>query len=363
MDALAYQPALEAVRNRLELLHRRQGEDRIFARLEVPSHALASFREKYRAGYCEYPDPHERAAFWDALLAQRARVEDDSVPSAYLSEFDQGLYGGLLGGEVQLMAHPENGWVSSMVAPLLADWSEFDCLRFEEPSPWLARYLDQMHIFVEEARDKFGISHFILIDGLNFCFELVGATETYLALEDRPETVRRAIEVGYELNCRVHDLFFEHVPQVCGGTCSNMVQWAPGRVISESVDPFHMTSVDYFERWGREPVQRIIDRYDGGVFHIHGNGRHLLEAVCSIRGAKAIFMGDDRGYPRAIDILSELKARAGTMPLVVQVGFGEFTEKLARHELPGGVFYQVAEAPSVDEANRCMERVRAYRLG
>jgi hypothetical protein len=35
----------------------------------------------------------------------------------------------------------------------------------------------------------------------------------------------------------------------------------PGKIINESVDPFHMTSVDYFEQWGREPAQRFIDRF------------------------------------------------------------------------------------------------------
>ena len=36
--------------------------------------------------------------------------------------------------------------------------------------------------------------------------------------------------------------------------------------------------------------------------------------------------------------------------------------RLDRHELPGGVFYNVSGAASVDAANRCMERVRAYRV-
>ncbi len=361
MQSLAYKPDLPLVIDRLRLLYDRQAEDRIFARIEVPSRALAAFGQQYAEGFCDYPDPPERATFWDALLAERAQVEDDSVPSAYPSEFDQGLYGGLVGGQAQFMAHPENGWISSMVAPMLADWSELDELAVDETGAWMQRYLDQLECFRDTADGRFGISHFILIDGLNFCFELVGATDTYMALEDQPERVRQAIEFAFDLNCRVQDLFFDRVPKVCGGTCSNMVQWVPGRVISESVDPFHMTSVDYFERWGREPVQRIFDRYDGGVLHIHGNGRHLLEAVCSLRGLKAIFMGDDKGYPRAIDVVAELKGRAGATPLVVQVGFDEFSTKLKRSELPGGVFYHVGEAPDADAANRCMERVRAYR--
>ena len=248
-----------------------------------------------------------------------------------------------------------------MVAPLLNDWSEFDRLRLDLSHPWFDRYRDQLRIFVERAAGKFAISHFILIDGLNFVFELLGATQTYMSLEDRPEMVRRAVDFAFELNVAVQQAFFDCVPLVEGGTPSNMAQWIPGRIVSESVDPFHMTSVAYFETWGREPVQRIFDRFDGGVLHIHGNGRHLFEAVSSLRRLHAIYLGDDKGYPEAFDILPQIRARTGDIPLVVAVDYPRFVDRLNRHELVGGVFYKVGDAPDAAAANRLMEQVRAYR--
>jgi len=361
MHTLSYKPNAAEVIERLRLWSQRRATDRVLASMEVPSPALEDFRRQYREGYCEYHYPAARAAFWDGLLRERAVLEDDSIPSAYLSELDQGLYGGLLGGRVQVMAHPENGWISSMVAPLLRDWSEFDSLRFDRGHPWFQQYLRQLEVFARAAEGRFGLSHFILIDGLNFVFELIGATRTYLSLDERPEMVRRAIDFALDLNVAVQETFFAAVPAVAEGTCSNMVQWMPGRIVSESVDPFHMTSAAYFERWGREPVERIFARFDGGVLHLHGNGRHLLEAVCSLRGLKAIFLGDDRGFPAAFEVLPELRARAGDLPLVVRVPLGEFVDGLARHRLCGGVFYQVRGVPDASTANRCMEQVQAYR--
>jgi hypothetical protein len=268
----------------------------------------------------------------------------------------------VLGGRVQFMAHPDNGWISSMVPPLLEDWSEFEQLEFRREHHWFQLYRQQLEAFVAGANGKFGISHFILIDGLNFVYELVGATQTYISLIERPELVRRAIEFAFELNVAVHEEFFSRVPSLRGGTCSNMAEWLPGRIVSESVDPFHMTSVEYFERWGREPVERILAHFDGGVLHIHGNGRHLLEAVASIKGLKAIYLGDDRGYPAAFDVLAELQARTGDVPLVVTVPYDKFAAGLARHELPGGVLYKVTDVPDLDTANRLMEDVRAYQV-
>ncbi len=361
MTRLAYKRNAGEVFDRLRPFGSRQAMDRILASFSIPSAALDDFGRRYAHGFCDDPDPAERIAFWDAFLRERAVLEDDSIPSAYLSEMDQGLYGGLLGGQVQFMAHPENGWISSMVAPLLKDWSEFERLRFDRSHPWFARYLGQLDAFVQGARGKFGVSHFILIDGLNFVFELLGATRTYLSLVEQPEMVRRAVDFAFELNAEIHETFFEHVGLLRGGTASNMVQWVPGRIVSESVDPFHMTSVEYFETWGREPVERIFARFDGGVLHIHGNGRHLLEAVSTLKGLKAMFLGDDKGFPPAFEVLDQLRARTGDVPLVVQVEFARFADALRRRGLPGGVFYKVSGAPDADTVHRMMGEVRAYR--
>ncbi len=84
--------------------------------------------------------------------------------------------------------------------------------------------------------------------------------------------------------------------------------------------------------------------------------------MASFRGLKAVLMGDDRGYPQAVDILPELKSRAGDVPLVVNAGYRVFLQKLERHELPGGVFYKVRNAPDPDSVNRLMDRVRDYRV-
>jgi hypothetical protein len=361
MTSLAYKPDAAEVVERLRALYDRRAGDRIFATMAVPSPTLDAFAARYPHAGCDYPDPDRRAEFWDRLLRERTGIDDDALPSAYLSEFDQGLYGGLLGAEVRFLAHPDVGWISSMVPPLLRDWSEFDRLRFDPDNLWWQRYRHQLDVFVAASRGKWGISHFILIDALNFVFELIGATQTYLSLHECPEIVRRAIDFAFELNVRVHRTFFETVPMFAGGTFSNFAQWIPGRIVSESLDPFHMTSVAYFERWGRAPAERILAAFDGGVLHIHGNGRHLLEAAATMKGLKAILLLDDRGFPLAFDVLAGLKARAGDIPVAVFAEHATFAERLERHTLPGGVMYQVKNVPDVATANRLMEQVRAYR--
>ncbi|MCX6621957.1 MAG: hypothetical protein NTY38_12960, partial [Acidobacteria bacterium] len=183
-----------------------------------------------------------------------------------------------------------------------------------------------------------------------------------LEVEDNPGLVRQAIDFAYRLNVRVQRMFFEQIPLVEGGTCSNMAGWLPGRVVSESVDPYHMTSVDYFERWGREPVQRIFDTFDGGVLHLHGNGRHLLRAVATLGGLKGVLLANDRGYAPAITVVGRLKPQAGDVPLVVDTTFGEFVEAFDQNRLAGGCLYKIHHVPDADTANRWMDRIRDYRV-
>ena len=360
--SLLYCPDLAARLERLRTLYTERPQDQILAHMEVETQALRKFAATYALGYTECPDLAQRAAFWDELLAERAAIHDDSIPSAYLSEMDQGLYGGLVGGKVQFMAHPENGWISSMVPPILEDWEDFPKLTIDHQSPWHQFYLQELKVFGAASQGKFGISHFILIDGLNFVFELFGATQTYLELVDRPEKVCEAIEFAYRLNVDVQRTFFQHAPLLAGGTCSNMVEWLPGRIVSESVDPFHMTSVEYFEKWGREPAERMLAAFDGGVLHIHGNGRHLLEAVSTLRGLQAVFLADDLHIPPAFSVLGKLRRRLGDLPVVVKAEFAEFVAALASHQLEGGVLYKVQKVPDVVTANRTMDQVRGYRV-
>lgn len=344
------------------MLYERKAGDRIYANFQIPSRTMNKYRADHTGGFTDYPDPMERALFWDSLLKEKMLCEDDHIPSAYLSEFDQGLYGALIGGEIQFLDDPVTGWISSMVKPMYKDLNLFLPGPFDENHPWFRKYLQQLKVFHEVSENQFGLSHFILIDSLNFAFELVGATKTYLSLFEAPEKVREVSEFAFDLNVRVQEAFFENTPSFRGGTFSNMAQWIPGRVVSESLDPFHMTSVDYYEEWGEENVQRMLNHFDGGVLHLHSNGRHLLKAASRLKGLKAVYLLDEKDNPPAFDELPEMKKQGGDVPLVVSVNEDVFEHHLNMNTLPGGVFYFVNSNRNVDEVNRIMEKVRDYRM-
>ena len=352
----------EYILDRLRKLYDREAQDQIFAFMDVPTLTMEKFAREHQPGYCNYPDPFERIAFWDSYLHERMKVYDDSIPSAYLTEMDQGLYGGLIGGEVQFLCDTDTGWISSMVAPILKDISEFEQIEIDTDNKWFQCYIHQLDIFVKKSAGKFCISHFILIDSLNFVFELFGGTDTYLYLIEQPELIQRAIDFAFDLNMIVQNKFFDIVPQFNGGTCSKRAQWIPGRIVDESLDPFHMTSVDYFEKWGRGPVERIFSKYDGGIVHLHGNGHHLINSVSTIKGLKAIHLHDEKDDLPIVNIVQDIKEITKDIPLIVEVNFNDFREALEDHRLLGGVLYQVKDVPDIDTANYYMDKVSGYRI-
>ena len=132
---------------RLRELYEKHPQDKIYARMEVHTEALQCFADRYGHGPTSCPELEERVAFWNALLAERMAIRDDSVPAAYLSELDQGVYGGIVGGKVRFMAHPENGWISSMVPPICHDWGDFEKLAIDPQGQWFQFHRRVLAVF------------------------------------------------------------------------------------------------------------------------------------------------------------------------------------------------------------------------
>ena len=359
---LSYKKNSKDVISRLTDLYTGNGRDRIFASMSIPNPVLAEYRINNSAGVVSYPDPRGRIEFWDSCLSHSADLEDDSIPSVYLSEFDQGLYGGLLGGPVCFLNDPDTGRVTSMTEAFWDDLSQVASLALPGPGQlWYDRMMNQFEVYAQACKGKFLCSHFICVASMNLMFELRGATNSFVDMLDDFETMRQVLDFSIGLNTLVQDAFFETTGLYEGGTASNMVQWAPGRIISESVDPFHLTRPDVFDQFGREYVEKVIAPYDGAVIHLHANGYRLLPHVSDIEKVIAVRLIDDVYNPRAIDSIEKYLPQSRGVPLILQIPYGDFIDLLNNGKLPGNVFYRVGGVPSLDEANRAMEKVRSYR--
>lgn len=359
---LAYKLNADDAVERLSDLWSRQAQDRVFAHTPIPTTALRHYLHSHTDGPTCYPDPEKRIRFWDAHLAETAQVEDDWLPIAYLSEFDQGIYAASVGAPIHYMMHSDIGWVSSMTPPILEDISRVGELRID-PDADIIRLLDQqLRVYAEAARGRFGVAPFIVIDAMNFVSELRGATRAFEDTFDHPEETRWLMDFAFDLNVFIQKRVYDALDRFAGGSFVNMGSWAPGTPVLFSVDAYHLARPDFYYQWGEPHLQKLLDRFGGGLLHLHSNGRHLLEHVSKLRGLVCVYLIDEPWNPRAYDELALRKAQAGDVPLVVDCRADEFLRDLDTGRLSGGVLYNVSGLQTVSEANDLMKRVRGSRL-
>jgi len=360
---MIYKKNFKMVMERLRGFYAGESRDRIFAKMMVESAALRTYAGVYPDGTIPYPDLNIRADFWNSYLSEQTDLIDDSIPAAYMSEFDEGLYSALLGASIQFQYLPETGRVCSMSKPLLEKFEDWRSLKLDTDGYWANQYKKQLEFFKQDGQLKYGISHFIIINGLNMSFELRGATNAFYDVIEFPEEMKEFFDFARKVNFWVQDTFFEIIGLFEGGTFSNYGQWMPGRIISESIDPFHMASIDYFEEWGRDTLEKVFARYDGGCLHIHqGNGKHLIHTASTVKGVKIISIvdenfNDDKAYMH----LEEYDKLRGEIPLIITIPYDIFMVMMEKGQLPANNFYNVKNVPDAATANKAMEKILEYR--
>lgn len=348
--------------SRMNDLYSGRNKGGIYAKMEIDNPALEQYKHENIDGEVEYPDIVERADFWQRVLSAYTDLEDDSIPTCYFSEFDQGLYAGLVGAETRFLKDISTGWISSMAIPFISDLKEAEGFKLNEDSLWCKRFIKQLEYYKERAKGRYGLSHFIMVSGVNFLFELRGATNAYYDILENPEDAQKVIDFSSKLNIWIQNMFFDTIGLFEGGTFSNFAQWVPGRIISESLDPFHLTSVDMFEEWGKGQVQKMFDSFDGGVIHLHSNGHHLLESAAQLKGLKSIYLLDEKFTAPIYTRFDKLLDKRGDVPMVISIPYEIFIDRLLKKDLPSNMLYIVTGVGDVKTANLLMKDVKKYKI-
>lgn len=357
--------------SRLSDFYGGKAEDRIFAKIGIRGRD-SSFNRRVKsrlqlATREGLPDIKTLFSVWEEYLSPLYNLEDDDVPTIYLSQYDQGLYGAILGAEITVnrkLPSPQSpytaGWFSSMTRPL--EHFEPDEWEWDEDNSWIRRFEDDLMYVADRGRDRFGISVIITIDALNFIVQILGSTKGLVCMYRHPRIAKRLMEFALHLNVKLVELQRRIIDvSYKGGVFERWGGWVPNESVPMSVDCYNFCRPWIYAERGRSYHQRLIDHFGGGVFHVHGNGRHLLPEMAKLRGIKAIFCWDDGSPNRAFETLAEMKRKVEGIPLVVGCTKREFLQGLKDESLEGGVMYHL-EAESLSEGNLIMDRVKRYRI-
>ena len=375
---MEYKENWEEVIERQTAFWNREMPDRILARIYVRNPYLDKWLEEKGKSIPietdELPDTQDIFEMWDCKLRILRNIEDDSLPVMIPTEFDEGLYGGILGARMIYGFDPASGWFSSMAESFLDDYSDTSCLKIDESNFWFQELGRRLNLYKRLAAGKFGLSPIISIDALNFAVLSRGANLAMLDIYDNPSRLKDLFDFALEYTVRINTFQKEIIGSFKGGRFDGYAgfgSWFPGEEINISVDAFGLCSRETYEETGFEYSQKLIDEAGSAFLHIHGNAQHLLPVVTKLKGLRGIWICDEKPHP--FPMLSEIKKTTGDMPLVTECMLDEFREAMRTHTLPGGVFYIirahkegecVLQSPAVEtvaEANELMHSIKEYR--
>jgi hypothetical protein len=316
----------------------------------------------------ERPFPSNQEILDRLMIGEQARgrVEDDHLPVFYSSlDAGESMVGAMFDAPTRFV-HRRRAATFSKAETLLADYAEMARLRFSLEAPWARRFLGIQEHVRDQAAGRFGQHPCIVIDALNFAIEFREATAAYLDLYEHPEELRRLMELGLDFNSRFQAAQFERCGGVEDGSYAMIGEWVPfPRALAMGVDAYLICSTQTYAEFGFEYQRRLIERFGHGLMHFHSTRTDLAAEVARLPGLELFqFGGDPRDPVPTVERIPEMRRAVGDIPLQVFVALEVFVERLGRRALAPNVWYMV-DGPglSVEEANRLMDRVRAYRAG
>lgn len=324
----------------------------VLAKIDVGDGRTMRMWERALApGVC--PDHAKMFEVFRADFEDRADLLDDAIPAARPNFGDYG-FGAYAGAEVVF------GQAGAYAKPFLSDLSRAKDLRVDPANPWIRKLEDATRYFSEQAEGLCATSIIETCDSLNFAENVVGSG-VFLEVHDHPRELLDLFDVALELNVFLVEMQRRHIRRIAGGYADLHEEWLPGDCVWLSVDAWGSCGPDAFRRLGRGHLERIISRFGSGWLHMHSAHLHLLEEVATVKGLVGIGLLDDPNTERCFGQLDRIRRAVGGIPLQVNCTRDEIVAGLDDGTLPRGVMYWVdAGVPSVAEANRIMEKVRAY---
>lgn len=357
---------LESTLNRYFSFYERRLEDGILATIPVSPESGAR-QQKADAGETRVKECLLLEDLDGYMQRQQSRLDVnewlcDIIPTLYpTGPFGESIWSGLLGADIIFAGNNVHTW-SYSPAPLISSIDSFHFPRIPADNFWFGKMLEVTKYFTQNLKPKYDMAHFIFMDCLNLLVELRGAMSAYTDIYDFPDFAERFMDWSVRENIRLYDaqsaLTKDFVATAFGGHPA--YKYAHCNIPDLSIDAYGLCRKEVYESLGLEQHKKIVEHYDGGRLHIHGNGRHLCRLVSRIGRLTSCSMGDDVGYVKAHTIADQLKDDMHPIPISVSIPIEAFSKRLKDRSLPAGVCYSVTGAGSVDEANDIMQRVFDY---
>ncbi len=273
--------------------------------------------------------PKDILAYCDQLITwllrfreAHAYLNDDWMPVLRprigIAEFSS-----FLGGEVKY-----GGNTSYHIHPL-NDISDWRSLRLDRGQPHYAALLDGM-AYLKEKGKEYGF--FSALRGLYGPMDIANAVrgnDLFYDFYDDPEETKAFLDLCAEAASWNHENQRPLATDVMGGVIAGMDVWMPGNAIGHiSEDATCLCSPDSYLEFGLPFTEKLVDRYDFAVLHVHSIGRKLIPLFRRMEKIRVFQLSGDPNQPSSIETYREYADTLEGTTVIVDMTAQELRENL-----------------------------------
>ena len=307
--------------------------------------------------------PHLRVegARFSARSAALLENDDDSIFASCWPAlgFEGALETAMLGGKTKRVGTLYHTY-GVPVEPVIKSYDEFDWKLPSEDNIWLQHFLDSFRYVVENVDGDFAVNYVTVYDGMNLAVQLRGSEQAYLDMYDHPDELHRLMEWGYEFNKYLYDKAMAIIKPYNDSLYGEHPMKKYSSTVSMSVDAYSLCAPGALSKWGLDQLSRFSTYVGGGDFHIHENGRQVIEDFVKIKDVVNCYFSDGAGYPRTFDMRWDIRRRMQDVPMSIACSKDELIQGLRQRDLPGNTMY-LSYGGTLEEAREIMKMVRDYR--
>jgi hypothetical protein len=293
-------------------------------------------------------------------IESRPVIGDDYVPVEYPTlHLGESYCAAMLGAEVDFFGTAN--YTCSGAKPLITSEKDLHKLAIDPENDWIKFIQSALEHFCELADGKMLLVPIICMDALNLAVELMGSTEAYTAVYEKPELLHKIMDFGVDYMTYIYkiqdDIIRPYNDKTIGADSS-----AFGGFLF-SIDAYTVCNPKIYKTMGFEYQQRLLDKIGYGYMHTHGFGLDmLLPMIARLRGIKDYRLGRDLKSQENLPVESVTWMRetlGDDKQMSVSVSQDEFISGIANRTLPFNTHYS-CWTNSLETAKKMVEMAKNY---
>ena len=204
--------------------------------------------------------------------------------------------------------------------------------------PWFEKLLEFVRGLGALAAGRFAVGLPLMRGPWDMVAAMLGPTELYVALCDRPDAVQALAAACSDVWIGVASRLADAIPRWHGGYVGFLGLWAPGFGPMLQDDTSVSVSPDMYRRVMRSADERMAGGWDPAIFHLHSAGLHVLDDVLDVLHGRALNVDLDPSGPSIEEVVTVLRrVQARRVPLHVLAFDREQARGLAALLSPEGL--------------------------